>query len=152
MQKCSKCGVPKPLGEFYADKRHQKERRSSCKQCNNIDTVINRRNKKEIYREYHKGWTKKLRIETIEAYGSKCACCGVTDLVFLAIDHVFDDGYDEKRRHSGRKRRSEAFYGRLKRLGFPKEEYQCLCFNCNWAKYQGGCPHGSPAGQPRKRS
>lgn len=78
-----------------------------------------------------------LRIETIQAYGGMCACCGETLIQFLQIDHI--DG----RRTEGI--RDEAFgsalYSRLRKEGWPSG-FQVLCANCNFAKgMYSRCPH-----------
>lgn len=83
-------------------------------------------------------YLRRLKIEVITAYGGKCACCGVAELAFLTIDHIKGGG--------GRHRRMIGnLYRWLKRHGFPKGDFQCLCFNCNCGrKVNGGiCPHKS---------
>jgi hypothetical protein len=84
-----------------------------------------------------------LRLEVIAAYGGQCACCSESELVFLAIDHVGGGGNQHRRELAGK----DLFYRWLKRNAWPAG-FQVLCFNCNWAKSHGGCPHGNSAGQP----
>lgn len=88
--------------------------------------------------DHAKKFTIKLKFEVLKAYGGKCICCGETQPYFLTIDHVYNDGAsDRKINGSGRR-----FYHYLKRLGFPKDRYQILCYNCNNAKrILGYCPH-----------
>lgn len=96
--------------------------------------------------------TKKLRVavvksrnqqikrEVFAAYGGICKCCGEDELVFLALDHVNNNGAAERRDKKGRNS-GRALYLRLKKEGYPKT-FQILCANCNWAKYVlGRCPH-----------
>lgn len=46
-----------------------------------------------------------------------------------------------------------ALYYYLKEKGFPKDRYQCLCMNCNAAKYYRGiCPHQINKKQPTERN
>jgi hypothetical protein len=33
MHTCTKCGTPKPSGDFYADKRSTKQIKAECKDC-----------------------------------------------------------------------------------------------------------------------
>jgi hypothetical protein len=81
----------------------------------------------------------RLRAEFIEAYGGKCECCGETEPEFLSLDHIFGDGA----RHRRQLRRGN-IYRELKRLGWPKDRYRLLCYNCNIARAHGGrCPHES---------
>jgi hypothetical protein len=35
-KKCSKCGIKKPLHDFYVDSNRPDDRKSSCKECNSI--------------------------------------------------------------------------------------------------------------------
>ena len=80
-----------------------------------------------------------LKQEVMDAYGGTCTCCGVTELVFLSIDHMDGDG--AARRRAGDHAHGKNFYGWLKENGYPAG-FQVLCFNCNFAKSNGGCPHG----------
>lgn len=99
------------------------------------------------YREKYKAerqvtWTarskeshRKLRLELLQHYGSKCACCSEDTMQFLAIDHV--DGGGSKHRLT----RGSQIYRDIKLAGFPPN-YQVLCHNCNMAKgLYGECPH-----------
>jgi hypothetical protein len=79
---------------------------------------------------------KQLRKETLEAYGNRCACCGETTPEFLTIDHVANDGAKHRKEIGSR------IYEWLKENGFPKSNFQLLCFNCNCTKgIYGECPH-----------
>jgi AP2 domain len=98
---------------------------------------------KDRYQTYHRKWEKinnrKLREEIIEAYGSKCVCCNENIEWFLCIDHINGNGCQERREL---KLEGTKFYKWLKKQGFPKEDYQLLCHNCNFAKGTGKeCPH-----------
>jgi hypothetical protein len=84
-----------------------------------------------------------LKAETIAAYGGMCNCplCYITEPRFLCVDHIFNDGAEERRKklYGGS---GPAFYMYLKRMGYPKDRYQLLCSNCNSAKREGKpCPH-----------
>lgn len=76
-------------------------------------------------------------------YGKKCNCCGETNLLFLTIDHIENDGYKEKTK-SGNRRSGTPMYTLIVKNGFP-ESYQILCMNCNLGKARNGgvCPHKS---------
>lgn len=94
----------------------------------------------EYFREKNRRHTQKLKREVIDAYGGRCSCCGELEIVFLTIDHI---------NGGGKKQRSEVggfgkkFYLWLKRNNYPKDEFQVLCLNCNFAKGKTGriCPH-----------
>lgn len=89
---------------------------------------------------------KELRAAVNEMYGGKCACCGEDELLFLAVDHVNNDGAAE-RKASNRNFSTTTFLRDLIRFGEPQSKYQLLCMNCNWGKYRNGiCPHQVLAG------
>jgi hypothetical protein len=76
------------------------------------------------------------RLEGIAVYGGKCACCGEARPEFLTLDHI-NGREGEPYRITGQKA-----WARLKARGWPKDNYQLLCFNCNCAKgIYGHCPH-----------
>lgn len=107
------------------------------------------RRRKPGYREYYRTKTResqlRLKKEVFDAYGNKCACppCGETISEFLQIDHISGDGGKHRREVLGGKNRGgHAFYLWLKQNGFPKDNFQILCSNCNFAKGRYGvCPH-----------
>ncbi len=85
-----------------------------------------------------------LRREMVEAYGSKCVCCGEENLFFLTIDHIRGDG--AKHRRNNPSHQGLGLYRFLKSEGFPKDHFQLLCYNCNTGKGTGDrCPHQKDA-------
>lgn len=70
----------------------------------------------------------------MQEYGGACACCGESELAFLAIDHIDNTGYLHRKE-------TKKLYTWLIARNFPKDNFQILCMNCNWAKYTGVCPH-----------
>jgi hypothetical protein len=80
-----------------------------------------------------------LKAEVFSAYGDKCTCCGETEPRFLTIDHIHGDGKQHRAEVGIR-----GVYKSIRDQGFPKDKYQLLCCNCNWAKgIFGICPHES---------
>jgi len=81
----------------------------------------------------------KLRQEVFDHYGKQCVCCGESEIKFLTIDHIGNDGSTHRKKEkvgSG-----GSFYAWLKRNNFPSG-FQVLCWNCNAAKgLYGSCPH-----------
>jgi hypothetical protein len=141
------------VSEFYYNRlRHQYH--SECKSCHIVKSgawaKTHRSDLLASVRKYNAGKGKefrwKLRLEIIEAYGGKCACCGETIPEFLTVDHIDGRGA-EHRRSMKFERGGQDFYKWLKKEGFPKDNYQLLCCNCNIAKGQFRvCPHQRAAG------
>ena len=76
-----------------------------------------------------------LKISILTHYGHgklSCVICGESRIDCLSIDHVNNNGYEErkKNRHYGKK-----IYKDLRRDGFPLG-YQTLCMNCQFIKMQ----------------
>lgn len=98
----------------------------------------------DAVRKYRKGprakvWAAKknirARLAALAAYGGKCACCGESDVIYLQLDHIQNDGRADRALHGlgGR------FYSSLKRRGYPLG-LQVLCANCHNAKtHYDGC-------------
>jgi hypothetical protein len=86
----------------------------------------------------------RCRDQVFAAYGGyKCNCCGESEPMFLSIDHIDNNGAEERR--SGLYAGSGiGFYMWLRKSGFPSG-YQVLCMNCNTGKHKNGgvCPHQS---------
>lgn len=78
-----------------------------------------------------------LRLKVIEGYGGKCACCGETESRFLTIDHVNDDGVEDRKTM----KTTHQIVLKIIRENYPSM-YQVLCWNCNEGKrFEGVCPH-----------
>lgn len=72
-----------------------------------------------------------------------CACCGETNIEFLALDHI-NGGGNQHRKAIGLTSGGTVFYGYLARENYPLG-YRVLCHNCNSAPaWHGYCPHSSP--------
>lgn len=88
----------------------------------------------------------RLKNEVMNAYGGACACCGETELEFLTIDHINNDGA-KQRRDNPKIHGGGALYRWLRKQDWPSG-FQCLCMNCNWSKRLGGvCIHQRPTVQ-----
>lgn len=82
------------------------------------------------------------RDQVFAAYGGyRCNCCGENEPMFLSIDHVDNNGAQERKAglYSGS---GYGFYRWLRKTGFPPG-YQVLCMNCQVGKHKNGgvCPH-----------
>jgi hypothetical protein len=83
-----------------------------------------------------------LKREVLSHYGDCiCACCGESNIEFLQIDHINNDGAAHRKSLGSSRLCGHKFYRWLKRNGFPTG-FQVLCSNCNMAKgFYGECPH-----------
>lgn len=72
-------------------------------------------------------------------YGGRCSCCGERDPRLLTLEHKNGGGNEHRRRCGGT---STCVLKDVKRLGWPKDDFDILCFNCNLASSGGKiCPH-----------
>jgi hypothetical protein len=82
-----------------------------------------------------------LKELVIAHYGGRCACppCQETEIRFLTMDHVLNDG---NRHRLSDSRVGSNIYRWLKNNKFPCG-FQVLCMNCNWGRANNGgtCPH-----------
>lgn len=161
-KKCTWCKEHKPLTEFREDKRMFSGLRSHCIECDRLKGREHRRefyqNNKDKVKKQNLEWKKnnkektkeqavraraKLRLDVLNHYSNgliKCSCCGEAEIKFLCIDHIENNGSEERKKLKSGKT-GYGFYSRLRRNNFPTG-YQVLCHNCNMAKgFYGECPH-----------
>lgn len=119
---CPKCGNDEYLENFTKNSSTWNGYGSVCNSCR---------------RAYGRG----KRLDALMHYSGgdpKCACCGVAELEFLAIDHIHGGG--NKERKAVANGCSTNFYNWLQKSGWP-EGYQVLCHNCNLSRgVYGYCP------------
>ncbi len=123
-----------------------KEKNLECQRNYKKNDVY--RAKQKIYREENKDaigliskrFHRNIKVQVVNGYGGCCNCCGENILEFLSVDHIHNNGGEERRKDRnmvGRK-----IYQYLIANNFPKDDYQILCMNCNFAKgMHGYCPH-----------
>jgi hypothetical protein len=136
----------KKSGNFIPHE-YQKKQRKSLEYHIEHRREYYKTKRKDWHKNYRKVNSKRLREqknirmnkakeEGIKEYGSKCTCCNETQIEFLTIDHI----YGIKKEND--KKRAKKLWIKLKKLGWPKDKYQLLCWNCNCAKgIWGICPH-----------
>lgn len=136
-RKCSDCGVQKLISEFLFSKKTYKYK-EICRDCNGR-RVVRETPGRPISIQREKQKTDAQRAKALRHYGGKCACCGENTPVFLAIDHLANNG--NQHRYDGDRRRFSRIGSWLEKNGYP-EGFQVLCNNCNWAKHVNElCPH-----------
>lgn len=129
----------------YSKQRHI--RLTTNRQCVTCTSVLEPTDKTRCatcYAKYDgKVYNRRLKEEVFQHYGQgRCTCCGESELMFLQMDHMNNDGARERRELGVGG--SNKFYRWLKQQGFPPG-YQILCGNCNMGKHLNGgtCPHQS---------
>ena len=155
--KCGKCGGHFPLSNFFKNATRKNGASGYCKKCHSEE---DRKRYFEKYKndpdyvkhrsEVNKKWyqknkersnlksrknEKRIRLEVLNHYGGKCACCGESRHEFLAIDHISGGGRKHRSAIGGKIHRW------LQRNNFP-EGFRVLCHNCNMSLgLYGYCPH-----------
>ena len=149
------------VDDKYKDKVKRKEYRKEY-YIKNKDSILKKNKEwyiknKDRYSEREKEWyiinkdrikkeKEEIRNNVINHYGNKCNCCGETNLLFLTIDHVNNDGNKERQKLFGGRLGSGGTAHRMCvyiiKNNFPTD-YQILCYNCNCGKSRNGgvCPH-----------
>lgn len=130
---------------FSKEYKTSPERRASWRMYykKNAARMINKSSQwhianREIFNARERVRRKRLREELIAAYGSVCSCCGLTEPRFLTLEHKNRDGMVHRKSVGG----NYPIYVDLKRLGYPKENFTLLCWNCNCStRYGEPCPH-----------
>ncbi len=87
----------------------------------------------EKVREAQIQYRKTLKLEALARYGTACSECGFDNPLALCIDHIDDNGAEERRALGGQNYAGWNFYLSLRQRGWP-EGYQTLCANCNLIK------------------
>lgn len=116
-----------------------------CKSCRKQRDKKRYESRKELIREQQREYDLSIKMKVIEGYGGKCSCpgCNIDTLEFLTIDHINNDGAEDRRQNG--KKSGGKLYRWLIKNNFPKDKYQLLCYNCNCAKgFFGYCPHDKP--------
>jgi hypothetical protein len=157
MRVCKKCEINKPISEyFYNLTKTKKYYRLSCKDCERARTRAWHHNLKEsqkearrsmrlknyhknplLYKTYASNFRIKIKKEVLSYYGggeAKCIICGFDNIDALCIDHINNNGAEERKNIYGNNSRAGAtFYNKLKVKKFPPG-YQTLCANHNMIK------------------
>ena len=127
----------KYMKEYYQKtQEHQRQKTKLWYKENQEKVILYRQKTKELTTK--KRFEKKIKVYNhYSNYDIKCNCCGESQIEFLSIDHINNDGY--KHRRSG----MTHIIDWLIKNNFPSG-FQLLCFNCNFAKGHSQdhiCPH-----------
>jgi len=134
--------------ECSAENKRRRKYKEGIAYRKKNEKEIKERNKK--YRSTHKErltvqskiYVRNVRRKLIELIGNMsekrkpiCMCCGEDDLMYLQIDHVYNDGSKDKQKNNLYRR--GVLHTRREYLKNPKR-FQLLCANCNYAKHKNG--------------
>lgn len=139
---CTKCLETFPISGFYKNYRNGKPR-TRCIDCFNQAADGRKQVRKDpaafsayVVRSKRARRRSRRRI-VIAGYGNACECCGESQYDFLTIDHVNNNGSEE--RAAGMTQ--ETLYKHIIESRFP-QTYRVLCYNCNCGRARlGVCPH-----------
>ncbi len=129
---CKKC-VSEEMHRYYLKNKEKITKRNDQWRSNNKNRVVG----------HSKKYRTRLKIDALKAYSNnkaKCACCGEKEIDFLCLDHINNDGKEDRKKTG----LGTSFLKWLKVHNYPKDlKLQVLCFNCNMSKrIQGGiCIH-----------
>ena len=131
---CNKCGVDKPLSEFYPDKKRKSGINTICKEC--IKQRVMERyahNKEQIlayHKQYHVGYRDRQRelfkeyYEKVQSLKTPCAKCGESRLYVLDFHHI-----DPKEKSFNINRKvSKSDFSVIEN---EVKKCVCLCRNCH---------------------
>lgn len=79
-----------------------------------------------------------IKQKVINRYGGECKFCHAKDIACLSIDHINDDGANERRRF--RLNNGTRWY-RILLKSTIRTDLQVLCMNCQWRKRIHGPDH-----------
>jgi hypothetical protein len=115
---CPKCGVP------------IKKISLSCIKCAGIRHRTPKEDKLAKGREWRKEKLAEFKKKAFDKLGAFCLNCGFNDPRALHIDHVKEDGNQERRLFKS----SEGYIKYKRILEDRSGRYQVLCANCNMIK------------------
>ena len=156
MKYCPRCKTEKDESSFHKNKKRSDGLASYCAACSiaykaewlakvgellcsDCSSVLTKAKTLAWCKPCSQNKASRLRLSVLDAYGGRiCSCCGETQLAFLSLDHVNDNGAEHRRALGGH------VYEWLAKHDFPdKDAYRVLCRNCNWGRRvnNGICPH-----------
>lgn len=147
-KRCPKCERTLLVEEFTRNKNYSDGLSCWCRQCQLNYRLKNKKRFREYAHQYRQQypervtacrtkWRQQLKKKILSHYSNgipHCMGCGITDIDVLCLDHIANNG-NEQRRQLGLL--GASFYRWLEREGYP-EGYQVLCANCNMKKALAG--------------
>ena len=95
------------------------------------------RNKnRQLLRDKQRLYRRNLKQQVLNRYGNACVVCKFDDIRALQIDHINNNGAEERKALGGQNVSGWRFYQYLVKNNLP-DGYQTLCANCNMIKQLG---------------
>ena len=131
---CNRCGIDKPMSEFYPEKNSKSGIRKICKECTKKRVSERYEQNKEQILEYHKRYHTKHRdsqralykeyYDKIQSLKTPCAKCGETRKYVLDFHHI-----DPKEKSFNiNKKTSKSDFSIIEN---EVKKCICLCRNCH---------------------
>ena len=159
MKICTKCKYQKSNDNFYKRTLSPDGLAYRCKECSskyhkhyNLTYTKDRTKYFARYREENSQIIKlrikqsnlNIKLSSFNAYGGPvCACCGETELLFLSMDHINNDGKQHRDAMKEDGHSNSYIHYWLREHGYPPG-FQVLCMNCQFGKDHSSdktCPH-----------
>lgn len=99
------------------------------------DAAYRLKNRK-LLQQKQRQYRRNLKNQVLDRYGNGCVRCGFDDIRALQIDHVNNNGAEERKALGGQNVSGWRFYQHLVANNLP-DGYQTLCANCNMIKQLG---------------
>ena len=117
-----------PSNRAAYNRRHYEKNREKIREQKRINMQRYRAENPEIHRARSRQARIKQRQAVFEMYGHECVLCGFADKRALTLDHIKNNGAEERLElgERGVYRRAIA--------EFRPDEYRILCMNCQFIK------------------
>lgn len=143
MATCIKCGTPLTEESWNPGLRHN--RYHVCNKCHAKRTYAYYLAHREERNKHAREYNRLIKLEALTRYSTsppRCACCGESEIAFLTVDHIKNDGARQRKAISYAYRGRDCYFW-LKKNNYPTgPNLQVLCWNCQWGKRARGiCPH-----------
>lgn len=146
---CRRCATQLTDANWANCYRKLSRKQYICRECASADKKISRLRTREAHLARAVIKRKERKLLVINTYGGCCACCGETEIGFLTIDHINNDGKTHRQEIGGA---GHTMYSWLVKNKFPRGIVQVLCWNCNLGRFHNGgeCPHVASLCAPKK--
>ena len=135
---CAGCGIR--FNKTIYNKENLINKKLYCVNCFKLKKKPKIEKNTQEYKQLLRNKKIQEKKRLMDIYGGKCVCCGETNIEFLCINHINEDGAKHRKELglSG----GTSFYRWLIKNNYPKDNFNILCQNCNFATFfYKICPH-----------